>query len=102
MLLAWERRESGVAYDLTSAKVREDPYRTYHALRSIDPVHRLRLVDAWVLTRYRDVETVLRDHKHFGNAGRILVPTVPMSLLDLDPPEHTRLRAGPGLQGVHA
>ena len=93
VLLAWERRESGVAYDLTSAKVREDPYPTYHALRTIDPVHRLRLVDAWVLTRYRDVEMVLRDHKRFGNAGRILVPTVPMSLLDLDPPEHTRLRA---------
>ena len=85
--------ESGVAYDLTSAEVREDPYPTYHALRRIDPVHRLRLVDAWVLTRYRDVEAVLRDHRRFGNAGRILVETVPLSLLDLDPPEHTRLRA---------
>ena len=93
VLLARERRESGVAYDLTSAEVREDPYPTYRALREIDPVHRLRLVDAWVLTRYRDVETVLRDHKRFGNAGRILVPTVPLSMLDLDPPEHTRLRA---------
>ena len=93
VLLARERMESGVAYDLTSAEVREDPYPTYHALRRIDPVHRLRLVDAWVLTRYRDVEAVLRDHRRFGNAGRILVQTVPLSLLDLDPPEHTRLRA---------
>ncbi|MDE0218205.1 MAG: cytochrome P450 [Spirochaetaceae bacterium] len=93
VLLARERRESGVAYDLTSAEVREDPYPTYHELRRIDPVHRLRLVDAWVLTRYRDVEAVLRDHRRFGNAGRILVETVPMSLLGLDPPEHTRLRA---------
>ena len=93
VLLARERMESGVAYDLTSAKVREDPYPTYHALRRIDPVHRLRLVDAWVLTRYRDVEAVLRDHRRFGNAGRILIQTVPLSLLDLDPPEHTRLRA---------
>ncbi len=93
VLLARERMESGVAYDLTSAEVREDPYPTYHALRRIDPVHRLRLIDAWVLTRYRDVEAVLRDHRRFGNAGRILVQTVPLSLLDLDPPEHTRLRA---------
>ena len=93
VLLARERMESGVAYDLTSDEVREDPYPTYHELRRIDPVHRLRLVDAWVLTRYRDVEGVLRDHRRFGNAGRILVQTVPLSLLDLDPPEHTRLRA---------
>ena len=92
-LLARERRESGVAYDLTSAAVRADPYETYRQLRSIDPVHRLRLVDAWALTRYRDIEAVLRDHKRFGNAGRILVETVSLSLLDLDPPEHTRLRS---------
>ena len=30
-LLAWERRESGVAYDLTSPQVRTDPYDTYPA-----------------------------------------------------------------------
>ena len=61
VLLARERRESGVAYDPTSAAVRADPYATYQQLRSIDPVHRLRLVDAWALTRYRDIEAVLRD-----------------------------------------
>ena len=93
VLLAWERRESGVAYDLTSPEVRSDPHDTYRRLRQIDPVHRLRLVDAWVLTRYREIEAVLRDHRRFGNAGRILVETIPLSLLDIDPPEHTRIRA---------
>ena len=92
-LLAWERLESGVAYDLTSTRVMADPYETYRRLRTTDPVHRLRLVDAWALTRYRDADAVLRDHKRFGNAGRILVETIPLSLLDMDPPEHTRLRA---------
>ncbi len=91
-LLAWERRESGVAYDPTSAEVRSDPYATYRRLRSTDPVHRMRLVNAWALTRYRDVEAVLRDHRRFGNADRIFVETVPLSLLDIDPPAHTRLR----------
>ena len=62
-------------------------------MRQIDPVHRLRLVNAWVLTRYRDIEAVLRDHRRFGNAGRILVETIPLSLLYIDPPEHTRIRA---------
>ena len=92
MLLARERRESGVAYDFTSAEVRTDPYETYRQLRSKDPVHRMRLIDAWALTRYQDVEAVLRDHKSFSNVGRIFVETVPLSLLDLDPPEHTRVR----------
>ena len=92
MLLAWERRESGVAYDLTSPAVHEDPYDTYRRLQEIDPVHRLRMVDAWVLSRHRDVAAVLRDHRRFGNAGRVLVETVSLSLLNLDPPEHTRLR----------
>ena len=90
--LARELRESGVAYDLTSDEIRTDPYATYRRLRSVDPVHRMRLVDAWALTRYQDVEAVLRDHKRFANAGRILVETIPLSLLDIDPPAHTRLR----------
>ena len=92
VLLAWERRESGVAYDATSAEVARDPYETYRQLRSKDPVHRMRLIDAWALTRYRDVEAVLRDHTRFSNVGRFFVETVHLSLLELDPPEHTRLR----------
>ena len=92
MRLARERREAGVAYDITSPEVRADPYATYRQLRSTDPVHRMRVVDAWAVTRYHDVEAVLRDHKRFGNAGRIMVETVPLSLLDLDSPEHTRIR----------
>ncbi len=92
-LLAWEKWETGVAYDLTSPAVLADPYEIYRRLRETDPVHRMRLVNAWVLTRYQDIEAVLRDHRRFGNAGRIIVETVPLSLLEIDPPEHTRLRA---------
>ena len=92
-LVAWERRESGVAYDLLSPQLRQNPYPIYRELRSKDPVHRMRLVKAWALTRYEDVETVLRDDKRFCNGDRILVKTIPLSLLDMDPPEHTRVRA---------
>jgi hypothetical protein len=70
---------------ITSFEVRTDPYATYRQLRSTDPVHRRRLVDAWALTRYRNIAAVLRDHKRFGSK---------YSLLDIDPPEHTRLRIG--------
>ena len=93
LLVAWERRESGVAYDLLSPRLKQDPYSIYRELRSKDPVHRMRLVKAWALTRYDDVEAVLRDHKRFCNGDRILVKTIPLSLLDMDPPEHTRVRA---------
>jgi len=93
VLVAWERRESGVAYDLLSPQLRQDPYPIYRELRSKDPVHRMRLVKAWALTRYEDVERVLRDDKRFCNGDRVLVKTIPLSLLDMDPPEHTRVRA---------
>ena len=87
LLVAWERRESGVAYDLLSPQLKQDPYPIYRELRSKDPVHRMRLVKAWALTRYEDVEAVLRDPKRFCNGDRILVKTIPLSLLDMDPPE---------------
>ena len=93
LLVAWERRESGVAYDLLSPQLRQDPYPIYRELRSKDPVHRMRLVKAWALTRYEDVEAVLRDHKRFCSGDRVLVKTIPLSLLDMDAPEHTRVRA---------
>ena len=93
LLLAWERLESGVAYNLTSKQVRDDPYPHYRELRVRDPVHRLRLINAWALTRYDDVDAVLRDHRRFANVGRDYGYLDYVTLLDLDPPDHTRLRS---------
>lgn len=95
-LLTWEWLESGVVFDLTSKDVLANPYPTYQRLRERDPVHRMRLVDAWVLTRYEDVQAVLQDHRRFSNqeagAGDREY-TKDRSMLDLDPPDHTRLRS---------
>ena len=89
-LLAWERLESGVSYNPTSRSVKDDPYDTYERLRSRDPVHRLRTLNAWVLTQYDDVNDVLRDHRRFvrDSGGDIQYK----SLLDMEPPDHTRVR----------
>jgi cytochrome P450 len=78
-----------------------DPYPTYHRLRDEDPVHHSPL-DFWVLTRYEDVVAVLRDPRFIkeplvsvvaARFGVTVPPGVGLSMLDRDPPDHTRLRS---------
>jgi len=78
-----------------------DPYPTYHRLRDEDPVHHSPL-DFWVLTRYEDVAAVLRDPRFIkeplvsmvaARFGVTVPPGVGLSMLDRDPPDHTRLRS---------
>jgi pimeloyl-[acyl-carrier protein] synthase len=78
-----------------------DPYPTYHRLRAEDPVHQSPL-GFWVLTRYEDVVSVLRDPRLIkepiaafvaARFGLAAPPTgMGVSMLDRDPPDHTRLR----------
>ena len=101
-LLLRERWQSGVSYNPLSAEMAQDPYPTYAKLRGRDPVHRSRLMDAWVFSRFADVDAILRDHRHFSSdprkrvasGRRASLPNVEEpSMLFLDPPDHTRLRA---------
>ena len=64
-------------------------------MRQRDPVHRMRLLDGWALTRYKDCDAVLRDHARFSNAipSEVREQTGLISMLHQDQPEHTRLRA---------
>src|SRR5437588_2635709 len=77
-----------------------DPYPTYPRLRAEDPVHQSPL-GFWVLTRYDDVSAVLRDARYIKEPLAALVAArfgaevprgVGLSMLDRDPPDHTRLR----------
>ena len=87
----------------------DDPYPAYAWLREHSPVHRTRLpngVEAYLVTRYEDVRAVLADPRLSKNAatsfpgwtpGRTGIPGehrsgVAAHLLNLDPPDHTRLR----------
>jgi cytochrome P450 len=76
-----------------------DPYPTYRRLRAEDPVHHSPL-GFWVLTRYDDVIAALRDPRLAKEAIAAWVaarfgapmPALGLSMLDRDPPDHTRLR----------
>ena len=102
-VLVRERWQSGVVYNPLSARMAQDPYPFYAALRERDPVHHSRLVNAWVFTRHSDIDAILRDHRRFSNDPRKgtlsrqqranLPPDDEFTMLFLDPPDHKRLRA---------
>lgn len=87
-----------------------DPYPAYAWLREHAPVHRTRLpsgVDAWLVTRYVDARRALADPRLSKNPvhhaeqphakGKTGIPgerraELMTHLLNIDPPDHTRLR----------
>lgn len=88
---------------LDSPRFKANPYPVYARLRSEAPVYRTKvafwLPALWVITRYEDVVSVLKDPR-FSKDYTQAYPWVPRSiramfrnLLTLDPPDHTRLRS---------
>ncbi len=95
--------------DLSSRAFRANPYPLYARLRAEAPVCRMRLANkqyAWLVTRYDDVVSVLKDDRFVSDGKTVMTPEqaarqpwVPKAfkplvrnLLNLDPPDHTRLR----------
>jgi cytochrome P450 len=79
----------------------EDPFPTYHALRSWDPVRRC-ADGSYFLTRYDDLLAIYKDAKRFSSdkkkefgpkyGATPLYQHHTMSLVFNDPPLHTRVR----------
>jgi len=80
-----------------------DPFPVYAFLRQAGPAHRISLptgATVWVLTRYEDVRAALADqrlsldktHARGGWSGFRLPPALDRNLLNMDPPDHTRIR----------
>ena len=100
-LLLPERWRTGVAYNPLSDEMVRDPYPVYARLRERSPVHYSRLADAVVLSRYEDVDAILRNHARFtvnpdlrqSRKARYKQPLEERSILFMDPPDHTRLRS---------
>ncbi|MFC8093880.1 cytochrome P450 [Streptomyces sp. NPDC057301] len=82
----------------------DHPYDVYRRLRDTAPVHRIAGPDgspAWLVTRYDDVREALADprlsldKRHAGPGsyrGLALPPALDANLLNMDPPDHTRIR----------
>ena len=95
--------------DISSAAFKANPYPFYAQLRDEAPVHRITLGDkraAWLVTRYEDVLTVLKDDRFVKDKRSVLTPDqmakepwipkmlkpIERNMLDEDAPDHTRLR----------
>jgi cytochrome P450 len=105
-------RESIATIDdlLLSPAYIESPYAVYDELRCNFPVYWCERWNAWLLTRYSDVQAMLLDFKRFSNRGRYAEFLSALSpadranvkylehhyehggLVQSDPPAHTRLR----------
>ncbi len=95
--------------DIASPAFKTNPYPYYARLRAEAPVHRVPLPGkqtAWLVTRYDDVSAMLKDDRFVKNRWSVVSPEqaanqpwVPKfvrplerNMLDVDPPDHTRLR----------
>lgn len=84
-----------------------DPYPTYDFLRANSPVLNVPDTNMWLLTRYADIQSILRD-KRLGHPpdasldpdqererikANLSVRLLTEMMLTADPPDHTRLRS---------
>jgi cytochrome P450 len=87
-----------------------DPYPAYHRIRADVPVFKWEHYGIWCFSRFEDVNALLRDRRfgrqilHVANREELGWPETPShlkpfydfeshSLLELEPPVHTRLRS---------
>ncbi len=98
--------------NIVGSEFKANPFPFLAALRAAEPVYRTTTPDkvktpVWLLTRYEDVNALIKDERFPQNRRSALTPeqlrrlpwVPPMfrpqerNMLDLAPPDHTRLRA---------
>lgn len=96
-----------VKYDLLSPSFYAAPDATWHRMRAEDPVYWHPELEAWILTRYDDIQSVIRDPRfsvdrggQIGKGGSLQVRKkldfcnhfFSQWMVFSDPPRHTHLR----------
>ena len=99
---------TGVVFNPFVPSFKKNPYLQFGRLRAAEPVHFSQALQAWILTRYEDCVAVIKDHETFSsdasNAGGQIAEAIARqrqqsdlqradTILGLDPPRHTVLRA---------
>jgi cytochrome P450 len=115
-LLSWFRPQiqssTTDAINVASPEFKRNAYDFYARLRAEAPAYYLPTVHgepAWLITRYDDVAMILKDERFTKDRSKALTPEqvasqpwfrrvkvfrpLQRNMLDLDPPDHTRLRA---------
>lgn len=92
---------TNTAFDPTDPAFLSNPYPTYRRLREESPIFFFEKWNAYVLTRYEDVNTLLRDrklgrvldnHPQWGEYEWQFEQTRVGSILEIEPPDHTRIK----------
>ena len=103
-----ENTTDGTDYDLFCRQQLQNPYPLFARLRERDPVHWCEPLQTWLVVRYQDVFDGLRDTERLSTNRRAMytAPLLPENrdrarpmidhlsrwLLNVDPPDHTRMR----------
>jgi len=105
------------AQDFTTPTFKADPFPTFAQMRLHDPVHEIRMPNGhrgWMITRYEDVDAVLRDGRFVKDLRNAFSPEelaqmlsetrralfdmgLNRNMVSVDMPDHTRLRSLLGL-----
>lgn len=105
-----EKARRSVFLDPVDPDFYNDPYPAYHAIRAETPVFKWEHYGIWCFARFEDVNALLRDRRfgrqilHVASREELGWPEAPAhlrpfydfeshSLLELEPPVHTRLRS---------
>ena len=98
------------AFDPIAPAFQQDPYPVLNAIREATPLFRNELTGQWTVTRFESVHALLRDrrlgrtyshvatHEEMGRPAPDprwgdFAASEEFSLLNLEPPDHTRIRA---------
>lgn len=91
---------NAVVYDPYDREQMKDPWPVYRRLRDEAPAYYMAKYDAWVLSRFEDIQQAALDREHYtatqgiatGNLlQKQLVPDS-ASFMSMDPPRHTEYR----------